>query len=80
VPPCPQATDPEYGFVREKAIKVGGGVLDTEGRFSRPLYLGGPRALMPAALEAVSQWRARPVRVKGVPIVNPMVVQVPLRR
>ena len=55
-------------------------VLDNEGRFSRPLYLGGPRALMPAALEALSQWRARPVRINGVPIVNPMVVQVPLRR
>jgi hypothetical protein len=25
VPPCPQATDPEYGLVREKAVKVGGG-------------------------------------------------------
>jgi hypothetical protein len=55
-------------------------VLDAEGRFSRPLYIGGPRALMPAALDALSQWRARPVRVNGVPIVNPMVVQVPLRR
>ena len=55
-------------------------VLDTEGRFSRPLYLGGPRALMPAALDALSQWQARPIRVNGVPIVNPMVVQVPLRR
>ena len=55
-------------------------VLDTEGRFSRPLYIGGPRALMPAALDALSQWRARPVRVNGVPVVNPMVVQVPLRR
>ena len=53
--------------------------LDAEGRFSRSEYLGGPRSLLPAALEALAKWSARPVRVNGVPIVNPMILQIPLK-
>ena len=48
-------------------------------RFSRSEYLGGPRSLLPAALEALAKWSARPVRVNGVPIVNPMILQIPLK-
>jgi len=52
--------------------------LNDEGRFSRSEYLGGPRSLLPAALEALANWSARPVR-NGVPIVNPMILQIPLK-
>ena len=53
--------------------------LNDEGRFSRSEYLGGPRSLLPVALEALANWSARPVRVNGVPIVNPMILQIPLK-
>ena len=53
--------------------------LDAEGRFSRSEYLGGPRSLLPAALEALAKWSARPVRVNVVPIANPMILQIPLK-
>jgi hypothetical protein len=52
--------------------------IPAEDRFSRSEYLGGPRSLRPAALEALAKWSARPVRVNGVPIVNPMILQIPL--
>jgi len=54
-------------------------ILGPEGRFGRPLYLGGPPTLVPAALEAVGAWRAQPLRVNGAPIVSPVVLQVVFR-
>jgi hypothetical protein len=54
-------------------------ILDQEGRIARPQYLGGPRSLYPAALEALTKWRTQPIRVNGAPVVTPNVVQVPFR-
>jgi hypothetical protein len=51
-------------------------VIDQNGRFMRPLYIGGLEALVPAALAAVTDWRAEPLRVNGAPVVNPIVLQV----
>jgi hypothetical protein len=51
-------------------------VIDQNGRFMRPLYIGGLEALVPAALAAVADWRAQPLRVNGTPVVNPIVLQV----
>ena len=52
-------------------------IVDQEGRIARPQYLGGPRSLYPAALDALTKWRAQPIRVNGAPVVTPNVVQVP---
>ena len=52
-------------------------LLDQEGRIARPQYLGGPRSLYPAALEALTKWRTQPIRVNGAPVVTPNVAQVP---
>jgi hypothetical protein len=54
-------------------------IIDVDGRFVRPVYVGGPQALLPAALESVEGWRAQPLRVNGVPTVNPIVLQVTFR-
>ena len=54
-------------------------VIDPEGRFARPEYLGGPRALLPTALETIGQWRATPLRVNGTPSIFPVVLQVIFR-
>ena len=51
-------------------------IVDQEGRVARPQYLGGPRSLYPAALDALTKWRAQPIRVNGAPVVTPNVLQV----
>jgi hypothetical protein len=51
-------------------------IVDQEGRIARPQYLGGPRSLYPAALEALAKWRVQPIRVNGAPVVTPNVLQV----
>jgi hypothetical protein len=54
-------------------------ILDQEGRIARPLYVGGPRSLYPAALDVLTKWRTQPIRVNGTPVVTPNVLQVPFR-
>jgi len=54
-------------------------VIDPEGRFARPEYLGGPNSLLPTALETIGQWRATPLRVNGTPSIFPVVLQVIFR-
>jgi hypothetical protein len=54
-------------------------VIDMEGRFQRAIAIGGPASLVPTALESLEQWRARPARVNGAPVVSPIVLQLPLR-
>ena len=67
------------GAVAEESTVYVQAFIDTEGRVARPQYLGGPRALLPQALEALAKWRAQPQRVNGTPVVNPQVLQVPFR-
>jgi len=54
-------------------------VIDLEGRFRRAVAIGGPASLIPTALESLEQWRARPARINGAPVVQPIVLQLPLR-
>jgi hypothetical protein len=54
-------------------------IIDTEGRFERAVYLGGPESLTAAARETIRQWRAQPVRVNDAPVVSPIVLQVTFR-
>jgi hypothetical protein len=55
-------------------------ILDTEGRFARPHHIGGPKSLVPTAIETIGTWRAEPVRLNGKPVINPMVLQVIFRQ
>jgi hypothetical protein len=54
-------------------------VIDMEGRFRRAVAIGGPASLIPAALESLEQWRARPARMNGAPVVQPIVLQIQFR-
>jgi hypothetical protein len=54
-------------------------IIDTDGRFERPVYVGGPESLTMAAQETIRQWRAQPVRVNTAPVVSPIVLQVAFR-
>lgn len=55
-------------------------LIDPDGRIARPQYVGGPRSLYSAALEALAKWRVQPIRVNGSGVVTPNVVQVPFRQ
>jgi hypothetical protein len=55
-------------------------IIDIDGRFVRPAYLGGPKALLSAALESLAQWRAAPLRINGTPTITAMIVQVDFRQ
>jgi hypothetical protein len=55
-------------------------ILDTEGRFVRPLHIGGPKSLVPTAIDTIGTWRAEPVRLNGKPLINPMMLQVIFRQ
>jgi hypothetical protein len=54
-------------------------LIDPEGHVARPQYLGGPRSLYPAAVDALAKWRLQPIRVNGSGVVTPNVLQVPFR-
>jgi hypothetical protein len=54
-------------------------LIDPEGHIVRPQYLGGPRSLYSAAVDALAKWRVQPIRVNGSGVVTPNVVQVPFR-
>jgi hypothetical protein len=67
------------GIVEAEPVVYVQVILDQEGRIARPQYLGGPRSLYPAALDALTKWRTQPVRVNGAPVVTPNVLQVTFR-
>ncbi len=49
-------------------------IVDPLGQFAGPVYIGGPKSLLPAALEAIGKMRSDPVRLNGVGIDNPGVI------
>jgi hypothetical protein len=51
-------------------------ILDPNGEFSSIEYLGGPKSLLPVAIEGLRQLRSTPVRLNGVAIANPIVIPV----
>jgi hypothetical protein len=67
------------GFAEPEPVIYVQVIIDQDGRVMRPLYLGGPRALYPAALEALTKWKTQPIRVNGAPVVTPNVLQVPFQ-
>jgi hypothetical protein len=51
-------------------------ILDTSGEFVHPQHIGGPKSLLPAALESLRQWRVEPFRLNGIPMITPTILQV----
>lgn len=51
-------------------------LVDFEGRFRDPVYIGGPEELVTAARDAVHKWRAEPARINGAPIATGALLQV----
>ena len=51
-------------------------LIDPDGHIARPQYLGGPRSLYSAAVDALAKRRVQPIRVNGSGVVTPNVVQV----
>lgn len=51
-------------------------ILDHAGQFQQPVYIGGPKALEPAAREALAKWRAEPLRFNGAPMDAGILLQI----
>jgi hypothetical protein len=54
-------------------------VVDVDGAFQQPRYIGGPEALREAAMAAIHAWRATPARMNGVPVVTDTLLLVRFR-
>ena len=55
-------------------------LVDLDGMFQHPVYVGGPPHLSRAAMDAVRQWRSEPQRINGSPIVGVTIVQVTFKQ
>jgi hypothetical protein len=51
-------------------------LIDLDGAAQRIVYVGGPAALVDAAIDAVRGWTAEPARLNGSPVVTPVTLQV----
>jgi hypothetical protein len=51
-------------------------LVDLDGMFQQPVYVGGAPMLSRGAMEAIRQWRSEPPRINGAPIVRAAMVQV----
>ena len=51
-------------------------LVDFDGMLQHPVYVGGPRNLSDAAMEAIRRWRFEPQRINGAPIAGAAIVQV----
>lgn len=49
-------------------------IVDPLGEFAGAVYIGGPKSLLPAALDAIGKLRSDPIRLNGVGIDNPAVI------
>jgi hypothetical protein len=67
------------GVVETEAVVYIQVLIDPEGHIVRPQYLGGPRSLYSAAVDALAKWRVQPFRMNGSGVVTPNVLQVPFR-
>ncbi len=54
-------------------------LIDHQGVFQQLRPLGGPPALVRAAVEAIATWKAQPIRANGAPVASPVVLMVTFR-
>jgi hypothetical protein len=70
-PPLPAGhTASEHPVLRLQAL------IDLDGAAQAIVHIGGPPALLDAAIGAVRGWTAEPARLNGSPIVTPVTLQV----
>jgi hypothetical protein len=72
-PLMPEGAKETTGSVRLQAQ------VDLEGRLRHPTYVGGPRALVDAATQAIREWTVDPVRINNAPMSTPVALQVKFR-
>jgi hypothetical protein len=51
-------------------------LIDLDGTAQRIVYMGGPAALIDAAIDAVRGWTAEPARLNGAAVITPVTLQV----
>lgn len=69
-PAMPDGVSASTGTVRLQAQ------VDLDGKLRHVTYVGGPRDLLRAAIEAVRNWTMDPVRINRAPISTPVSLQV----
>ena len=74
----PEPTMPEGLTLTSGAIRLQA-QIDLDGRLLYPTYVGGPRELLQAAIQALRDWSVEPVRINNTPISTPVTVQVRFR-
>ena len=52
------------------------GLVDLDGKFQRPEYVGGQAELLAVAKENLASWKVEPARINGAPIATGVVAQV----
>ena len=72
-PPLPAGQPPTARPVRLQAL------LDLDGAVRKPVYAGGPERLADAAVAALGNWSAEPIRLNGAPLPTPILVPVRFR-
>jgi hypothetical protein len=71
----PEPTLPEGASAATGTIRLQAQV-DLDGGLQHVTYVGGPRALLPAAIQAVRKWTVEPIRINNAPVSTPVVLQV----
>jgi len=69
----PAGVEPSDRPVRVQAL------IDLDGAIRQASYIGGPERLAGAAIAALGDWTAEPVRLNGAPLPTPIVVAVRFR-
>lgn len=75
---APPAPLPAGQPATERPVRVQA-VIDLDGTIQKGVYSGGPAGLADAALAALRNWSAEPVRLNGAPLPTPVVLAVRFR-
>lgn len=71
----PEPVMPADATAPPRAVRLQAQV-DLDGALTHATYVGGPRELLDAALEAVRTWTVDPVRINNAPLSTPVALQV----
>lgn len=71
----PEPVMPADATVPPGAVRLQAQV-DLDGALTHPAYVGGPRELLDAAIQAVRTWTVEPVRINNAPLSTPVALQV----
>ena len=71
----PQPSLPAGQAATDRPVRLQA-LIDFDGTAQRIVYIGGPAALLDAAIDAVRGWTAEPARLNGAPVIAPVTLQV----